>query len=272
MPQFFCETCHEPFDCSLNRPLIYPCGHTFCFKCTKETFSQRNYVVCPDCNQTHFGHFSKYTVNFAILDHLLKHTDTPIPISKVDYNEIVKVNTEISFTLQKQLPKRKILENEEEISSNSKDEFSSLFNYFELMRQIINYTDAYKNNFLKKLFHFIYKPLMCFLLMILNWLILQHYEFGYVFLFISIMYEKSNNIKGIAKKTKMFSLFAVFFLIETFLSEIGMQLISNVTIVKNGLTCVRTIFIIIVLGNEYTLNWAIGSLFTVMNNMNLLLK
>jgi LPXTG-motif cell wall-anchored protein len=38
MNQLFCETCYEPFNCSLNRPISYPCGHTFCFKCVKNSY------------------------------------------------------------------------------------------------------------------------------------------------------------------------------------------------------------------------------------------
>jgi hypothetical protein len=272
MIQLFCESCHEPFNCSLNRPISYPCGHTFCFKCVKKSYLERSYILCSVCKYTHQGHFSKLATNYAILEILLRHTDEPILISKIDYNEIVTIKNEISFTLKKQQPKRKIFEHKEYFQTPQNiNEYPSLFNYFELMRQIITYTDKNKNYLIGKLFNFIFKPFMFFFLMIINWFIFLNYDFGYLFLFLSIIYERNNNISDISKKTKMLIMFAFLMFVESILDDIGVKFIMNAIMGQNVLSCFRTIFIIIILGNEHTLNWGISSLLKIMNNMNLIL-
>lgn len=60
--------------------------------------------------------------------------------------------------------------------------------------------------------------------------------------------------------------------VVSILYDIGVKFIMNAIIGQNVLSCFRTIFIIIVLGNENTLNWGIGSLLKIMNNMNLILR
>ena len=65
-----CEKCTTPFDFVCHKPLILPCGHTFCKKCI-ETFYKSNYFVkCSFHNKKHYDVFISYSLNLAVMKYI----------------------------------------------------------------------------------------------------------------------------------------------------------------------------------------------------------
>lgn len=270
MSQLFCYICHDTFNCSINRPCTLSCGHTFCFKCLKEDYLENKFITCNECKKKEAIHYSKLSTNFAILDLLIKHIEGPIPVSKVNYNDIVEIKNEISFTIEKEILK-KVLEKETEGDEEEK-KYNSLYNFFEFMKYIIHYSDNSQSTLLNNIFTLVYKPVVFVSLLFINFYIFQHYEFGIFYMLISILYESSNSVKDISKKLKMWIAFISFLLFEHLSWKLGIVLFENVSIVKNFFSCIRTVFIILVLGNETTLNVIISKVLNLLYYTNLILK
>ena len=270
MSHLFCYICHDSFNCSLNRPCTLSCGHTFCFNCLKKDYIENKFITCQDCQKKEAVHYSKLSTNYAILDLLIKHIEGPIPTTKVDYNEIVEIKKEIEFTIEKEMVKKAIEQETEE--DEEKEKYNSLYNFFEFMKYIIRYSDNNQSTLLNNIFTLIYKPVVFTLLLLINFYIFQHSEFGIFYMSISILYESSNSVKDISKKIKMWIAFVSFLLFEHLTWKLGIVLFENVSIVKNIFSCIRTVFIILVLGNETTLNVILSKVLNLLYYTNLILK
>ena len=66
-----CKICYEPYNTTSRKPLILPCGHTFC----KDTISklinktQRGAIECPNCKTlTPCLVADNITINFGLQD------------------------------------------------------------------------------------------------------------------------------------------------------------------------------------------------------------
>lgn len=267
MSQFFCSICHETFNASQNRPCTISCGHSFCYSCLKNDYVKNHFITCQDCHKKETLHFSKIPTNYAVFDLLIKHIEGPIPVSKADYNLITKISREISFTIKKLKVKPKIEKKEQKTV-----EYISLYNYFEFMKYLIRYTDTNKKNLIGKIFTFIYKPVIFCLLILLNVFIFKNYEFGLVYLFICVIYENGNSFHTISKKVKMWMGFVSFVLFENLMWKLGIVIFENISFVQNIFSCIRTVYIILLLGNEITLNAIITKILNVMYYTNLILK
>lgn len=46
---YFCRNCHFDFDVLKRKPMIIPCGHTFCNKCINEEFQTHRKYDCKNC-------------------------------------------------------------------------------------------------------------------------------------------------------------------------------------------------------------------------------
>lgn len=64
---FFCRTCNTDFDVLKCKPMILPCGHTFCNCCIVESFSARNSFDCINCPFTVLD-FSTIIQNLILTD------------------------------------------------------------------------------------------------------------------------------------------------------------------------------------------------------------
>ena len=152
-------------------------------------------------------------------------------------------------------------------------EFSLLFNYFEVMKYIIKYSDKYRNvGTFGKIIKIIYQYLSTTLILILNYFLLKDYEFSLFYMFISILYINENNIYDIVLKLKMYSAMVFLLLFEDFIYKIGLYYLNNFTIFYNILIGIRTIYTIFVLGNELTLNAILSRILWTMSLGNLLIK
>ena len=63
-----CKICHDSFDSTTRRPLILPCGHTFCEYCLKIIYKS-NQVKCPFDKKVHtFKERHDIGINYQIYD------------------------------------------------------------------------------------------------------------------------------------------------------------------------------------------------------------
>lgn len=46
---FFCKVCKSDFDSVARKPMVIPCGHTFCNECIQQAFSLRQSFNCENC-------------------------------------------------------------------------------------------------------------------------------------------------------------------------------------------------------------------------------
>ena len=155
----------------------------------------------------------------------------------------------------------------------SNQEFSQLFNYFEFMKNLIKFHEKFRSNGkIFKIIKFVYQPMMIFLLLILNYYLLNNFEFGLFYMFISIFYVNENNLYDIVLKLKMYIAYVFFILFEDLVSKIGLLYVINISVFNNILVGFRTIYVILILGNEFTLNPIVSKILWMMCLGNLLLK
>ena len=153
-------------------------------------------------------------------------------------------------------------------------EYSQLFNYFEVIKNILKYNDKFKNvGKIGKFIKIIYQPTIIIFFLILHYfLLLYNFEFGLFYTFVCILYVNENNIYDIVLKVKMFTAFASLLLLEDLIYKLGISHLSSFTLFYNFLIGSRTIYAIFVLGNELTLNTIISKILWIMSLGNLLHK
>ena len=152
-------------------------------------------------------------------------------------------------------------------------EFPQLFNYFEVIKNIIKFSDKYKNvGTIGKIIKFLYQPLITILLIYFHFHYLFNFEFGFFYMFMCILYLNENNLYDITLKIKMYCTFVFLSLLEDFIYKIGLSYFVNISIFYNIFIVIRTIYTIFVLGNELTLNTIISQILWIMVLGNLLVK
>ena len=152
-------------------------------------------------------------------------------------------------------------------------EYPQLFNYFEVIKNIIKFSDKYKNvGTFGKILKFLYQSLMTILLIYFHYYYLFNFEFGFFYMFMCILYLNENNLYDITLKIKMYCALVFLLLLEDFIYKIGLSYFINISIFYNIFIVVRTIYTIFVLGNEFTLNTIISRILWIMILGNLLLK
>jgi hypothetical protein len=187
-----------------------------------------------------------------------------------------------SIKIEKKLSKREESTRTKTLSSNNSihstlsnyfpsknNEYSSLFNYFELMKKIAIYNHRIKIK--GKIFNYIYKNICFFLIIFLNCYIFHNFEFGIFFLFISILYENEYNFYYIVFKLKLYTAFTFYLLFEDMIYKVY-YIINNIFWLNDVLIGIRTFYIILVLGNQITLDLIIIKIIKFLSYCNLLIK
>ena len=156
---------------------------------------------------------------------------------------------------------------------SNKQKYASLYNYFELMKKLFKLGDKYNKKFMNNIFLFLARFLMFCFLMIVNIYMIKYIDIGFFFLFVSILYEKEDYINQISKKIKMLLALSSFYLIESVIKSLGLKYLINMSsYVNNIISGIRTLFNLLVLGNDSTLNFVVLIILNILSNMNLLLS
>ena len=187
-----------------------------------------------------------------------------------------------SIKIEKKLFKREESTRTKTLSSNNSihstlsnyypsknNEYSSLFNYFELMKKIVLYNHRVKIH--GKIFNYIYKFFCFFLLILLNFCIFNNFEFGIYFLFISIVYENEYNFYDIVLKLKLYTALTFYLLFEDMIYKFH-YIIHNIFWLNDVFIGIRTFYVILVLGNQITLDLIILKIIKLLSHCNLLIK
>ena len=153
-------------------------------------------------------------------------------------------------------------------------EYSQLFNYFEVIKNILKYNDKFKNvGKIGKFIKIIYQPIILIFFLILHYyLLLYNFEFGLFYIFICILYVNENNIYDVVLKVKMYTAFVSLLLLEDLIYKLRISYLNSFTLFYNVLIGSRTIYTIFILGNELTLNTIIINILWIMCLGHLLLK
>lgn len=60
-----CSVCLVAWDDKEKRPIVLPCGHSYCYGCVEENISDGK-IVCPDCRQSYKGSISDFPYNYGL--------------------------------------------------------------------------------------------------------------------------------------------------------------------------------------------------------------
>lgn len=189
----------------------------------------------------------------------------------------IKIEKNIKFKKEDSTRTKTISSNNSKCSSLSNyypsknKEYSSLFNYCEFMKKIFLYLDKYNFKFKGKLFRYFFKPFIFFMILFYNIFVFNNLEFGINYLFISILYENEYNFCDVVFKLKLYIAFSIYLLFDDFTQKFYF-LINNISWLNNSLIGIRTIYIILMLGQEITLDQIILKIIKILIHCNLLYK
>lgn len=157
--------------------------------------------------------------------------------------------------------------------AGKKQKYPPLYNYFELLKKMFKYGDKYNKKYCNKIFLFIFRLLMIFILLTINISFLKHIDVAFFYLFVCIIIEKENTIYEISTKIKMFIALSCFYFVENIVKSLGFKyLIEMSTYISNISSGTRTLYNILVLGNDSTLNLIVFTILNILSNLHLLLN
>jgi hypothetical protein len=149
--------------------------------------------------------------------------------------------------------------------------YPALYNYFEMLKKIFKYGDKYNKKYCNQIFIFIFRVLMLYILLQANIYLIKSIDVALFFLFISILIEKENTIYEISTKIKMFLALSCFYFVENIVKSLGFKyLIDMSTYISNMSNATRTLYNLLVLGNESTLNLIVFTILNILSNLHLL--
>jgi hypothetical protein len=149
--------------------------------------------------------------------------------------------------------------------------YPALYNYFEMLKKIFKYGDKYNKKYCNQIFIFIFRVLMLYILLQANIYLIKSIDVALFFLFISILVEKENTIYEISTKIKMFLALSCFYFVENIVKSLGFKyLIDMSTYISNMSNATRTLYNLLVLGNESTLNLIVFFILNILSNLHLL--
>ena len=152
-----------------------------------------------------------------------------------------------------------------------KHKYPALYNYFELIKKIFKYGDKYNKKYCNQIFIFIFRFLMFCILFTINVLFVKYVDVAFFFLFVNILIEKENTIYEISTKIKMLLALSCFYFIENIVKSLGFRyLIDMSSYISNMSSGTRTLFNLLVLGNDSTLNLIVFTILNILSNLNLL--
>ena len=154
-----------------------------------------------------------------------------------------------------------------------KSKYPPLYNYTELLKKIYKYQDKYVKKYFNKIIIFIIRTLVFFGLLILNIYLIKYIDVAFFFLFVNILLEKENTIYEISTKIKMFIALSCFYFVERIVKNLGFKyLIDMSSYISNISSGTRTLFNLLVLGNDSTLNLVVFIILNILSNLYLLLN
>ena len=157
--------------------------------------------------------------------------------------------------------------------AEKKQKYPPLYNYFELLKKIFRYGDKYNKKYCNKIFIFIFRLLMFFILLAVNIFFIKYIDVAFFYLFVCILVEKENTIYEISTKIKMFLALSCFYFVENIVKSLGFKyLIEMSTYISNISSGTRTLYNILVLGNDSTLNLIVFTILNILSNLHLLLN
>ena len=157
--------------------------------------------------------------------------------------------------------------------AQKKQKYSPLYNYFELMKKIYKYGDKYNKKYCNQIFIFLFRFLMFCILFTINIYFIKYIDVAFFYLFICILVEKENTIYEISTKIKMFLALSCFYFVENIVKSLGFKyLIEISTYISNISSGTRTLYNILVLGNDSTLNLIVFTILNILSNLHLLLN
>lgn len=272
MEDIKCPNCDSTYNCSERIPLVLSCGHTFCLSCIKEQTKDKNYLFCNECKKKTQGNHNDLSVNYSVYALQLKLKEDTDDYTAHTFNDVVKFKKEKRFTI---VSEKSIQDMEIQLKKKmekKKERFLPLYNYFELMKYILKLCETENNNFFRKALNFVYKPLVLLLMVIINCFLFKNFDFGFIFSVVCILYEKGNVIKDLQKKVKLWICFSAYFILETSIKNLLPLVIGNFVPIRKLLIVIRTIMIILILGNEFTLNNIFAKIINGLFKFDLIIK
>ena len=192
------------------------------------------------------------------------------------YDDNINYNKKINLfedDLKQEIPKKIEIIDFYGDGVEKKSKYPPLYNYTELLKKIFKYQDKYVKKYFNKIIIFIIRSLIFFGLLILNIYLIKYVDVAFFFLFVNILLEKENTIYEISTKIKMFLALSCFYFVERIVKNLGFKyLIDMSSYISNISSGTRTLFNLLVLGNDSTLNLVVFIILNILSNLNLLLN
>ena len=154
-----------------------------------------------------------------------------------------------------------------------KNKYPPLYNYTELLKKIFKYQDKYVKKYFNAIITFFIRAFVFFAILILNIYLIKYIDLAFFFLFVNILLEKENTIYQISTKIKMFLALSCFYFVERIVKNLGFKyLIDMSSYISNISSGTRTLFNLLVLGNDSTLNLVVFIILNILSNLYLLLN
>jgi hypothetical protein len=154
-----------------------------------------------------------------------------------------------------------------------KNKYPPLYNYTELLKKIFKYQDKYVKKYFNAIITFFIRAFVFFAILILNIYLIKYIDLAFFFLFVNILLEKENTIYQISTKIKMFLALSCFYFVERIVKNLGFKyLIDMSSYISNISSGTRTLFNLLVLGSDSTLNLVVFIILNILSNLHLLLN
>ena len=194
-----------------------------------------------------------------LYDDNINNCKKPLNLSDDDYKEIIPKKIDIIDFYGDDIERKK--------------KYPPMYNYTELLKKIFKYQDKYVKKYFNAIIVFIVRTLAFFGLLILNIYLIKYIDLAFFFLFINILLEKENTIYEISIKIKMLLALSCFYFIENIVKNLGFKyLIDMSSYISNISSGTRTLFNLLVLGNDSTLNLVVFIILNICSNLHLLLN
>ena len=286
-----CECCQIGYDALKRKPIALRCGHSFCFSCIEKAFKARSYLNCWACNKKHFHELGNLPVNQIIYTYLLnqniKSESGKILFIKGSskfsfyHNIMVKCQHFSFISIKNKLEMSNNINNycsKYIIDSHNHKNNAVIFFYFDILKILLCETDNLVQKFANKYntleyfqgskFTFGYLIIVLKLLLITLSIMISIYlvklQFFYQFyLFSTLTFETINCIR------KPFScciniclnrwISFIIFVFTIFLVELTN--LSSTLLFDNLWSCLKTIFVLIIVGSDKELNLIISNMY-----------
>ena len=192
------------------------------------------------------------------------------------YDDSINYNKKINLfedDLKQEIPKKIEIIDFYGDGVEKKSKYPPLYNYTELLKKLFKYQDKYVKKYFNKVITFITRTIVFWGIIILNIYLIKYIDVAFFFLFVNILLEKENTIYEISTKIKMFLALSCFYFVERIVKNLGFKyLIDMSSYISNISSATRTLFNLLVLGNDSTLNLVVFIILNILSNLYLLLN